>query len=287
MDTQDIELAGTRRAREADTLREPIGAWVEGAIASASNNESLQRRLDSIASDGALLRFLHRFVLFNDALAARVPFLVGLIHLTPNLFVDPQADEDFCRQSNGRVAAYVAKAANDEYSTQDGSNLVHQYLSQMFFRGVLGHYAIDGRDFNRQFPVPARLSALLDEARGTFFLERGPEQIFCALGFHVGLEFFAHKEFNLVDAYLRTRHRSLVTSLERDGGAGAAYQWLAIHTVVEIAHYRAGLEALDAAVAYYYDRDRAPHMRSRIEDGFAAFVDLQHRYYRAILCDLE
>jgi hypothetical protein len=169
---------------------------------------------------------------------------------------------------------------------QDGDNLVHQYLSQQFFSGVLRHYAIDGRGFNHSFPLPARLAELLTEARSRFFLERGAEQIFCALGFHVGLEFFAHKEFNLVDAYLRARHPELVTSLERNNGAGAAYRWLAIHTVVEIEHYRAGLQALDAAVTYYCDRDEAPHMRNRIKDGFAAFVDLQKRYYEAIFCDL-
>jgi hypothetical protein len=274
------------RARDA-AARDAIGAWVEGAIAAASNNERLKRRLDTIDSEPRLLRFLHRFALFNDSLAARVPFLVGLIHLTPNLFLSPDGDEDFCRQSNGRIAAFVAKAANDEYGMPGGQNLVHQYLSQQFFRGVLAHYVVDRRDFNRLMPVPPQLGRLLDEARSKFFSERTPEQIFSALGFHVGLEFFAHEEFNLVDGHLRSRHPALVASLERADGEGPAYRWLKIHTVVEIEHYRAGLEALRMALGHYRDPSEAPAMRARIEQGFAAFVDLQHRFYEAILCDLN
>ena len=234
----------------------------------------------------ALLRFLHRFVLFNDALAARVPFLAGLIHLTPNLFLDPGSGVAFCRQVNGRIAAFVAEAASDEYRMTDNRNMVHQYLSQRFFTGVLAYYGIDAATFDRLHPLPAASSALIDEARGKFFDERGPDQIFRALGFHVGLEFFAHQEFNLVDAYLRAGRPELVAWLESDNAESSSYVWLALHTVVEIGHYRAGLEALSAAVKHYHNRAETPLMVGRIKEGFDAFVDLQRRYYEAILRDV-
>ena len=279
-----MEMPSSSESSGARTA-EAVGDWVEGAIAAAPNKELLQRRLDSIGSEQSLLCFVHRFVLFNDALAARVPFLAGAIHLTPNLFVDPAADEDFCRQSNGRIAAFVAEAANDEYLMRNGEIFVHQYLSQLFFCGVLAHYRVDGRAFDRKHPLPAQLGALLDEARSKFLQERSPEQIFSALGFHVGLEFFAHQEFNLVDHWLRERYPALVARLE-EGGAKSHYRWLAIHTVVEIGHYRAGVEALAAALTFFHRRDEAPRMFDCIKDGFAQFVDLQKRYYEAILCDL-
>jgi hypothetical protein len=262
-----------------------IGVWVEEAIATATNKQPLQRQLDSIESDDQLLRFLHRFVLFNDALAARVSFLAGIIHLTPNVFVDPEADEEFCRQYNGRIAAYVALAASDAYLMSEHRSLVHQHLSQQFFRGALAHYDRAGPTFDRLNPLPYRLAEIVAEARSKFFDRKGPEQIFAALGFHVGLELFANKEFNLVDAYLREHHPALVASLEEDHGNGPAYEWLALHTVVEVGRYRAGREALDAAVRYYHDRDAAPLMATRVKDGFNAFVDIQKRYYEAIFCD--
>jgi len=285
--TSSTELPNLPLPDDIGNEEYPISAWIEDAIASAPNRQRLQRQLDSIASDQALLSFLHRFVLFNDALAARVPYLAGLIHLTPNLFVDPSAGVDFCRQANGRIAAFVAQAASDEYEMSDGRNMVHQYLSQRFFRGALAYFGADERSFDKLYPMPPGLNGLLAEARGKFFDQKGPAQIFCSLGFHVGLEFFAHQEFNLVDVYLRSKFPDFVAQLERDDRDRASYLWLALHTVVEIGHYRAGLEALKAAVTYYWDRSGKSAMAGRIKEGFNAFVDLQGRYYEAILCDVR
>jgi hypothetical protein len=216
-----------------------------------------------------------------------VPYLAGLIHLTPDVFVDPDADEEFCRQCNGRIAAFVALAASDEYHLTEDRNMAHQYLSQQFFRGALAHYAVDGESFDRANPIPVQLAQMIEEARTKFFDRRGPGEIFAALGFHTGLEFFANEEFNLVDVYLRARHPALVAGLERVDGQGQPYEWLAIHTVVEVGHYRAGLEALKAAVKYYRSREGAPAMAEKIKEGFSAFIDLQKRYYEAILSDLH
>jgi hypothetical protein len=263
-----------------------IEAWIVSAITGSSNKARLRRRLDAISTDTALLRFLHRFLLFNDALAARVPFVAGLIHLTPNVFLDPEGGVAFCQQVNGRVAAYVAEAASDEYRMIDGQNSVHQHLSQIFFNGVLAYYAVDRSSFDSNNPYPPILGEILKEAREKFLVERNSEMIFRALGFHVGLEFFADQEFNLVDSYLRGRHPGLVAALEHDPGTGSDYVWLALHTVVEIGHYRAGMEALNTALRYYRHPQEVPKMAERIKEGFNAFIDLQSRYYDAILCDV-
>ena len=281
----NAELHETVELSNGNDDAESIALWVEKAIAAAPNKERLRLRLDSIRDDEEMVRFAHRFVLFNDALAARVPFLAGVIHLTPGLFLDPEAQEDFCRQANGRIAAFVAAAANDEYLITETQNMVHQHLSQQFFRGILDHYGASEPTFNREHPLPANLAALLDEARGKFFEQRSAEEIFAALGFHVGLEFFADQEFTLVDRWLRERHPELVRSLEAGGKSRSAYRWLAIHTVVEISHYRAGLEALKSALAYYHRTEDAPRMLECIKHGFSQFADLQSRYYEAILCD--
>jgi hypothetical protein len=274
------------RSSNDDLALESVTEWVETSITAAPNGDLLEAQLQAIKTDDAMIHFLHRFVLFNDALAARVPFLAGLIHLTPNLFLDPEPDVDFCRQANGRIAAFVAEAANDEYRMTAERNLVHQYLSQLFFRGVLEHWHVDGPTFDRQYPLPLPLTELLAEARDSYFRDRAPSEIFAALGFHVGLEFFAHQEFNLVDQYLRARHPALVDNLEQRGTDGPAYLWLATHTVVEIGHYRAGLEALKAAVKYCHPRDEAPRMLARIKEGFNGFIDLQKRYYESVSLDL-
>jgi hypothetical protein len=278
---------GHTDAQRVTELGEQVGSWVQDTIGSATNKVRLQGQLDSIGSDLILACFLHRFALFNDALAARVPFLAGVIHLTPDLFLDWEADEEFCRQCNGRIAAFVALAASDEYLITDRRSMAHQYLSQRFFRSTLAHLGFDGPAFDRANPVPPLLSEVIIEARTKFFDRKGPEHIFAALGFHIGLEFFANEEFNLVDMFLRNRYPGLVAKLEQDDGEGNSYEWLAIHTVVEVGHYRAGLEALKAAVKHYRSPGDAPAMAEKIKEGLRAFMDLQGRYYEAIFCDLH
>jgi hypothetical protein len=275
---------GTHSDPKVDSI--PIETWVEGAIDAAPNKQRMQRQLDAVTSDTALVRFLHRFVLFNDALAARVPFLAGLIHLTPNVFLDPAEGVEFCRQANGRVAAYVAQAARDEYQFDERRNGIHQHLSQKFLNGALGFYGVNRMTFDRDYPLTLVLGGILDEARTKFLDERSARAIFRALGFHVGLEFFAHQEFNLVDAWLRARFPALVAALERADGDGSAYTWLALHTIVEIGHYRAGIEALKSALQFYRHPEERSAMADLIKEGFNAFVDLQSRYYEAILRDM-
>jgi hypothetical protein len=264
-----------------------VAAWIEDTVARSTNGIRLQQQLDLIGTDAVLTRFLHRFVLFNDALAARVPYLAGVIHLTPDVFVDFDADEEFGRQCNGRIAAYVALAASDEYHISKERNMAHQYLSQHFFRSALAHYNMSGEAFDRNNPLPPRLGAIIREVREKFFGRSGPDEIFSALGFHTGLEFFANEEFNLVDRYLREHHPRLVADLERPDQRGKPYEWLAIHTFVEVGHYQAGLEAIKAAVKHYRSPGQASTMAEKIKEGFTAFIDLQKRYYSAILCDVN
>jgi hypothetical protein len=270
----------------ADDSQYSLENWVKNAIDEAPNRIQLQAQLDSIRGTEALVCFLHRYVLVNDALAARVPFLAGLIHLTPDLFVDPEGGVEFCRQANGRIAAFVAEAASDEYRITGGRSMVHQYLSQRFFLGTLAHFGIDQRTFDRLHPIPQVLSQLLEEARTKFFDQKGPGQIFPGLGFHVGLEFFAHQEFNMVDAYLRSNHPKLVDELERERDEVPNYTWLSLHTVVEIGHYRAGLQALQASLKYCQSSE-IPARAAQIKHGFMAFVDLQRRYHQSILLHLD
>ncbi|NML44489.1 type IV secretory system conjugative DNA transfer family protein [Ramlibacter sp. G-1-2-2] len=263
---------------------EGLGRAIEHAIERSPNHDLLQRRLEGIRGTEELVCFLHRFLHFNDALAARVPFLAGLIHLHPELFADPADVEEFCRRRNACLSAYVAEAANDEYRMTAAGNLVHQRLSQLFFKAVLGHYALRGPDFDRAHPLPQSVAMLLDEARTLFFADARLETVCRAIGFHVGLEFYADQEFNLVDNFLRHQHEGLVAALSaKFDGEPAAYLWMSLHTVVEIGHYRAGLAAVADAVRFCVPRDMAPRVQEWILEGLAAFADLQRRFYECVL----
>lgn len=268
-------------------LDEHMGGMIEAAIRSAPNNRLLRDRLESLDRPERLILFLHRFLHVNDALAARVPFLAGWIHLTPDLFADPDDVVDFCRQRNAAISAHIAEAANDEYRIVAGRNIVHQRLSQLFFRGALEFYGVDRGAFDRAHPMPAALQALLREARSRFIDQRDAAAVFASIGFHVGLEFFANEEFNIVDSLLCRRYPDLVAALKRGSAAGedAPYLWLSLPTVVEIGHYRAGLDSARDAIRYCQPRDSASQFAADIMAGLEAFADLQRRFYRAVLVD--
>jgi hypothetical protein len=263
--------------------RDPIRQQIAVLLKDDSNRRSLQETLDAIANEHQLILFLHRFLLFNDALAARVPFLAGLIHLSSDLFVDKAERIAFCRAKNGRIAALVAEAARDEYQLTEERNLVHQYLAQEFFRGVIEHYTLYPDDLDERHPIEPAVLALLDEARTKFLTERAPDSILRALGFHVALESFAHEEFNVTDHYLRMRHPALVEGLSRPRpGAMPAYFWLSLHTVVEQGHFEAGLNAVEEAIAFYAGGRSKCEAEALILDGLRQFIDLQLRFYRVI-----
>ncbi len=266
------------RARAADDLT----AWIEHAVETTPNRQLLQHQLDSIRTKDQLTRFLHRFLLFNDALAARVPFLAGRLHLTQGLFAMPGEGPAFSRQCNGTIAAYVAEAASDEYRMSPSQNLVHQHLSQNFFDAALAFLHEDPSHFDQANRLPEAIQAMLNEARTTLLESARADQVLAALGFHIGLEFFAHEEFNLVDKWLREHYAELVGTLERGDNA---YLWLAIHTVVEIHHYRAGLEAVKSATRFCTIEEAETQVPALVRQGFEQFVNLQRRYYGAILVD--
>ncbi len=73
----------------------------------------------------------------------------------------------------------------------------------------------------------------------------------------------------------------MVTALETAGDLNE-YTWVSLRTVVEIGHYRAGLEAVEQAVATGRDPATAPRMAEAILDGLRAFADLRQRYYGAV-----
>jgi hypothetical protein len=275
-----------RGSLEPDAAQASVEASIEGWIAELTADSRtknlLQSQLDSLKDSRALLGFIHRFLLFNDALAARVPFLSGLIHLKSNFFVDSAPETAYCQQRNALVSAYVALAAADEYEMHEGTNLVHQHLSQEFLRGALAFYGVEAAPFDRAHPVPDRLQAILGEVRSVFLDTAEAPDIFAALGFHIGLEYFATEEFCLLDNYLRSRHPDLTESLLQDK---FAYSWVQIHTVVEVHHYQAGLRAVSTAVTSYRDPAERPAMLARARAGFDTFVDLQRRFYSAILDD--
>jgi hypothetical protein len=275
-----------RLKESEDQLAQHVISTLTAQMESALNVQAVERQLAAISSFGQFIRFIHRFVIFNDVLAARVPYLAGQIHRTPNLFMAQGDAPTWCRQRNALIASYVMKAAADEYRVTSQRNRVHQHLSQIFFRAVLDHYCVRVDDFDVTYPILPPMADYLRELRDVFFDACDAERIFSALGFHVALEFFAGTEFNSVDKYLRANHQDLFEVLNTGPSKhNTAYDWVTIHTFVEVKHFEAGLEAIRDGLRYFIDPTATPKMAEKLIHGFNTFLELQHGYYEMILTE--
>lgn len=273
-------VAGSRApATNAALLSKNVYREWRRVIDAKQNLEVLHRTLATIQNESELVQFLYQFLLFNDALAPRVPYLAGLIHRSSGVFSAGNQRPEFCQRRNAQVAAFVAGAAQDEYRVTRHRSMVHQTLAQRLFARVLKHYAIRQDKLAEQLVSSNNLERILVAARDTFFDSETDTNIFAALGFHVALEFFASEEFQTVDSYLRTCHPDLVESLAGKSSRENAYLWMSIHAKVEAAHHRAAVRGTRTALRYYAHPERLPLMADRLIVGFNAFAELQRQFY--------
>lgn len=112
------------------------------------------------------------------------------------------------------------------------------------------------------------------------------EDLFFALGRHLGSELLADEEFNLMDHFMKSTFPELVAHLSSkvvpEAGV-VAYQWIKVHTYVEEEHFSHGLDAAMRAIDSYSGPHSKAQVHEMILDGFGAFADFQQEYFGCIL----
>ena len=118
--------------------------------------------------------------------------------------------------------------------------------------------------------------------------ERLPEpRLFSAMGFHVGSEILADREFLIIDETLKEKRGALVahlssTRVEILGQKHDAYYWVHIHTGVEAEHFDAALRGVNSALRYYAGGHALAEVKGWILGGFAAFAKVQGEFMDAL-----
>ena len=188
-----------------------LEAWVDFS--------KLETLVDSIIKDALqkpenLLRFLHRYISWNGYFGSGVATLSGKIGRCQAVFID--AEEPFLPAADRSVliASYVFDAARDEFD--DASTIwrdTHRCLAQALLKGCHSFFSK-----NTSFDVP-------DLYRHPYWLNSlnsrvaqgygagSPDDalhVFRSLGYHVGSEVLADKEFSIIDERLTELHPNLV-----------------------------------------------------------------------------
>ena len=262
---------------------EPVIGGHRGVVA-------FKRALGALTNVAALLRTLGQFVQFNSVFGAGVAALAGGLAARQDLFRDRDESVDALADRSLDVAAGVFFAAIDEYGDPSRpGRCTHRALAQATLRGFAEVAGQDGSSLARLLePAPATRTAITRVADGYGIGKAlSPMELLTAVGFHIGSELLADREFGALDRFLRERHPELVAALKaRRVSIGAqslpTYTWISIHTTVEAEHRDAGIDAANRAVRYYAGSAGPSAARACILDGFESFCRVQQEFLESL-----
>jgi hypothetical protein len=247
----------------------------------------------------ATILFLARYVCWNGSFGSAVASLSGKVGRSRALFLEEGVPTPFADRSV-LVASYFFDAARDEF--EDSATPyrdTHRCLAQANLAGLVDFAVARGNArWADRATVETELTepGWLVELRGRVATGYGvgaPDDrasVFQAIGYHLGSELLADREFSVIDAELREQQPDLVRDLEERtvtiaGQAHKAYQWIGIHSghggAAEHDHFEWALTGTELAFRYTPASERAAAKASLL-DGYLVFVRDHRTFFDAV-----
>jgi hypothetical protein len=254
-------------------------------------NARVVDRLLALDGPEQLVRFFSRYASWNGRFANGVSALTALIGDQRELFMEKGMPRAVADRSNF-IASFFFDAARDEYNDHiNAERDTHRCMAQASLLGMVEILGIGASILDEE--DPAALKALNDEVRDgytgiTAIREGTVEQVFCGMGFHLGSELLADREFSIIDEFLRSKYPDLVQQLMRKkvqlaGSEHRCYAWVGVHSGhgggVEADHFDFAADGVKQALRYLDQgyRDRAIE---GLKNGFRAFADHHEAFFR-------
>jgi len=265
-------------------------AYFESLVDFGGASRRVSARLEAIEGGEQLTRFFVHYAAWNGRFANGVSALVSLIGDSRELFQEAGFPRAVADRSN-YIASYIFDAARDEYN--DHINPIrdtHRCMAQASLISMarfydLGESVLDEAD-------PPALAAVNDAVLPGYTGEPRAgsgrvERLFYGLGYHLGSELLADREFSLIDEYLRSRQPELVhhlmrSTIELAGGKHRCYAWVGVHSGhgggVEADHFEYALAGARAALRYLVAADHRAAIAA-LTEGFVAFERDHARFF--------
>ena len=249
-----------------------------GVITRAFDHKAYLREvLERIERTDQLVRFLHRYTLYNGNFAGGVALLAGRFHIRQDLFREEAEPIGACADRSARVASLIFFAAEDEYSDRgDHTRITHRDLGQAVLRATVDHFGIAPEIFDETYPLNATTERALETVLEGYCATVVPsdDDLFRGLGFHIASETSADEEFIAITSYLREAQPGLVDHLsDATTHLGqATYRWLDLHTYVEVEHHQHAVEAAEVAEQYYSGDAPRERIRELVAEGVNQFA---------------
>ena len=263
---------------------------LDAILAAHHGNEALRAAFESAAEPGPFLSVLGRYVQFNSAFGPGLANLAGEIAARQGLFRDPDEPVRILADRAAEVGSDFFYAAIDEFDDRATHwRDTHRTLAQATVKGAGRFFGFAPEQLNEVI----RINRATAEAMGRVSVGYGlgetlsEERLFSAMGFHVGSEILADREFLIIDQVLKEKRPNFVAALrgmkvEILGEKHDAYYWIHIHTGVEAEHFDAALRGVNSALRFYAGGSDPASVKGFILAGFAGFAEVQAGFMDAL-----
>ncbi|HSB61936.1 MAG TPA: hypothetical protein VLI67_09460 [Vicinamibacteria bacterium] len=259
-------------------------------LAAHRGNEALRAAFEGATGPGRFLSVLGRYVQFNSAFGPGLANLAGEIAARQGLFRDPDEPVRILADRAAEVGSDFFYAAIDEFDDRATHwRDTHRTLAQATVKGAGRFFGLSPAQLDQAIRInPATEAAMARVHEGYGLGERlADERLFGAMGFHVGSEVLADREFLIIDQVLREKRPDLVSALRSTkveilGERHDAYYWVHIHTGVEAEHFDAALRGVNKALEFYAGGDDPARVKGWILAGFSRFAEVQAGFMGAL-----
>ena len=242
--------------------------------------------LGDLLSSPAGPSVLAQYVCFNSPFGACVSHLAGQLAVRRELFRDLSEKITYCQDRSAEVAAPVFAAAIDEFGdTGLPSRPTHRALAQAMLKGIaqIEGYAELNERLSR---FDMRVYKKIEQGYG-MVPSLSEQQLFNAIGFHIGSELLADGEFRVLDHVLSSKFPALkehlaFATVDISGATLPTYHWVKIHTTVEIEHLDHAVNSANRALQYYVGTQRKEDVRQQILSGVIAFKKVQQTFIESM-----
>jgi hypothetical protein len=258
----------------------------------AASIEAAERRVETalnlvISEPQTLITFLNNYAKWNREFAGGVAALTSLI--SDQNFQEKGFPPDLADRST-YVASYIFDAARDEYDDHiNPQRDTHRSLAQATLLGMMEFFSAPESLFSQKMPdwLQALDANVLLGYTGSPL--KGTLAAFKGLGYHLGSELLADREFSIIDSILCTQCPELVYFLKRKkititGVDHRCYAWIGIHSgqgsAVEADHFDYGLKGVHKALQYLNDSDSREECLNQLVNGFKQFAFDHEVFFR-------
>ncbi len=264
-----------------------------------ANNENIEATVElAVMSSTKLYYFMQRYAYFNSFAGSLVARLASSIGISYELF--RQEGMSVVEQSDRglEIASKVFAATVDEHADAGADKVPHRTLAQVTLKAI-GEYAqLSDSELNLIAQTPEWMQGivtdLIDGYQGKI---DDIEALVTALGFHLGSELLADREYALIDKVVRYTNRGVGfdawlqgKQVEVGGKRLSPWYWIVVHgkhnsAGVEADHFQFALDALNLLAEYRPESDAT--ILAWAATGFNDFAQLQERLFRDIQTELR